>query len=401
VETTHRTERTKAFRRSRAAVRTTFAAHAVVAGTVGPWVPRLRSKAGLDSGELGIALAGFAVGLVAGTRLAGPIARRVGVRATLRIGVPTLAVGLAVLPLATDLIALTAAFVGVGVVSGVLDVGMNLETVAVEDRFDRRVMSSMHAMWSISMLVAALVASLAIGAGASIEPTFLAVSALMIVVSFPVLNWLPPAHRRRAEEADEAPQRPANIGRVASLCLIGFAMFMTEGIAADWSAVYLRDVHGASAGVAGFGVVAFSAGMAASRLVGDGVRRWFEPSALVRAVTIAGAVALVAASVLGTPVETIASLTVLGLSLGPVVPYAFGAAGRVRAGRGRPALPAVVTASYVGSIVGPLAVGFTASLVGLDRAFMIPVVLCLATAVVSSAVRDETFEKSDKRARSV
>ena len=47
---------------------------------IGPWIPRLKADAGLDAGGLGIALFGFAAGLVSGTRLAGPLTRRFGAR---------------------------------------------------------------------------------------------------------------------------------------------------------------------------------------------------------------------------------------------------------------------------------------------------------------------------------
>ena len=63
---------TQTFGRSRIAVTATFAAHALVAGSVGPWIPRLKAESTLDAAGLGLALTGYAVGLVLGTRLAGP-----------------------------------------------------------------------------------------------------------------------------------------------------------------------------------------------------------------------------------------------------------------------------------------------------------------------------------------
>jgi hypothetical protein len=51
-----------------------FATHAVISGSLGPWIPRLKTDAGLDPAGLGIALTGYAVGLLVGTRPAGPTA---------------------------------------------------------------------------------------------------------------------------------------------------------------------------------------------------------------------------------------------------------------------------------------------------------------------------------------
>jgi predicted MFS family arabinose efflux permease len=350
-------------------------------------MPTLRARAGIDSPQLGIALAGLAVGLVVGTRAAGPILRRTGARRAIRGGVPVLASSLGSLPLASGLLALTAAFSVVGLVSGLLDVAMNLETVAVEERHDRRIMSSSHAMWSVSMMAAASIASLAIADHAGIVPSFIAVSAAMAVVSFPLLRWLPAADARRADGlTGPAATGTATLSRVAALCLIGFAMFMTEGIAADWSAVYLRDVDGASGGVAGLGVVAFSAGMTTSRFVGDVLGRRFAPRMILRIATLLAASTLVVASVAGAAPVTVAALALVGLCLGPAVPYTFGAAGRASTGPRRTALPPVVTASYRGSIVGPLAVGATASIAGLELAFAVPVAMCVATAAVAPAL---------------
>ena len=84
----------RTFHRARVAVTATFASHAVVAGTLGPWIPQLKQRTGLDDGGLGLALAGSAIGLVAGTRIAGPILRAVGARRVLRVGVPVLTSGL-------------------------------------------------------------------------------------------------------------------------------------------------------------------------------------------------------------------------------------------------------------------------------------------------------------------
>src|SRR5512134_1913506 len=106
--------------RSRVAVAATFSAHAIVAGTVGPWVPRVKADAGLDAGGLGIALAGYALGLVAGTRVAGPALRRSGARPTVRLGIPLLAAALAMLPLAGGLGALIVIFGALGLASGAL-----------------------------------------------------------------------------------------------------------------------------------------------------------------------------------------------------------------------------------------------------------------------------------------
>jgi fucose permease len=381
---------TQPFGRSRAAVTATFAAHALVAGSVGPWIPRLKADSHLDAAGLGLALTGYAVGLVLGTRVAGPALRLAGGRTVVRVGVPLFAAGLAMLPYAEGLGALAAAFAALGLASGLLDVAMNTEVVAVEQRFDRRIMSMMHGMWSVAMLGGAALASAALAAGISIRVALPLVAAVLVAVSFPFLAWLPTPHQTQGELSSVSfvEDGRTRTGRVLLLCLIGFGAFLTEGVAAEWSAVYLNESVGATLATAGLGVVAFSVGMTISRFTADRLSLRFSPTVLVRVGMMIAALALITAIAVDEVIVALAALTVIGLFVGPAVPLAFRAAGALVLGPGRTALGLVVTAGYVGAIVGPLAVGFTADQVGLRTAFGIPVVTCVIAAVGASALRE-------------
>jgi predicted MFS family arabinose efflux permease len=384
--------------RERIAVAATFSAHAVVAGTVGPWIPSLKARSGLDAGALGLALGAYAGGLVAGTRLAGPVVRRTG-RGAVRTGIPLLAAALALLPLAGRLAWLAGIFALLGLVSGLLDVAMNLEAAAVEARARRRVMSGMHGAWSASMLVGAAIASAGVAARVPIEVHLAVVAILLAAGSWPLLRWLPPAgneHPGRRPAADRGPPSPAtssvrssprSTGTVVLLCLIPFAAFLTEGVAAEWSAVYLRSSAGTTPGVAGVGIVAFSAGMAASRFPGDRLAARIEPSTVVGTGTAVAAAALGTALIAGGVAAALTAFTLVGLGVGPAVPLAFSEAARMRRPRSGSVLGLAVTAGYLGSIAGPMAVGFTADRFGLRTALVIPVAMCLAAALGAGAIR--------------
>lgn len=377
------------FRRPRAAVAATFSAHAVGAGTLGPWIPRLKRDNGLDPSGLGLALTGFAAGLLLGTRLAGPALRRFGGRTVVRTGVPAMALGLALLPMVHGLPALGAAFAGFGIVCGLLDVAMNTEAVEVEGRSGRRVMSAMHGTWSVSMFAGAVLASIGVAAGIPIEIHFAAVALGLVAASSPMLRWLPSPHGVRAPTSGATAAQPRTpVVRVVLVCTVAAAAFLTEGIAADWSAVFLRESLGSDAGTAGVGVVAFSAGMAVSRFAADRVAGRADPATLVRAGASIAAIALGAALAVGEVLPFIVALAILGLSLGPLVPLTFRRAGALGLGPGRSALAVAVTSGYLGSIVGPLVVGFVADLTSLRAGFVVPVVACLAAAGAAGALRD-------------
>src|SRR5205823_3293140 len=55
-------------------------------------------------------------------------------------------------------------------------------------------------------------------------------------------------------------------GIVLFIGVLCFIMFLTEGVALDWSAVFLTSLRGADAAVAGLGYAAFAATMTVGRL---------------------------------------------------------------------------------------------------------------------------------------
>ena len=247
----------RAQRRARVGVTTAFAAHAVLSGLLGPWIPQIKAQAGLDASGLGIALTGFAVGLLAGTRVADPAIRRWGGRRVVRGGIPAMGVGFALLPAAASLASLTLLFLGIGLLAGLIDVAMNIEAVAVERRFERRVMSAIHGTWSVALFVGAALASAGIAAGVPIEIHLPISAALVVVVSSVFLRWLPEG--KEAPEESDSPTRPedANVPRTSStrvlllLCLVAGGSFLVEGIAVEWSAVFLRESVGADPSAGG------------------------------------------------------------------------------------------------------------------------------------------------------
>ncbi len=296
--------------------------------------PRIKAQAGLDASGLGIALTGFAVGLLGGTRLADPAIRRWGGRRVVRGGIPTMGVGFALLPAAGSLASLTLLFLGIGLLAGLIDVAMNIEAVAVERRFERRVMSAIHGTWSVALFVGAALASAGIAAGLSIG-VHLPISAALVVAGErcvpPMVAGRGGSHGGSSAGGRGSRRRPASPTRVLLLCLVAVGSFLVEGIAVEWSAVFLRESVGADPGAAGLGVVAFSAGMAASRFLGDRLVARFGQPVVARVGASSAFVALAAMLIVHRLVPSVAALGIVGLGLGPVVPLAFRTAGRTPA----------------------------------------------------------------------
>jgi MFS family permease len=379
-------------RSARVSVVLAFWMHGAISGSLGPRIPALKERSGLTTGALGIPLAGLAVGLFVGTRLAGPPIRRFGSRPVVRVGTPAMGVALMLVGLARDVVALTAAFVALGVLGGLLDVAVNDNAVAVERGYARPILSSIHGMWSVGLLMGSAGGAVAAALNASPVLHFGLVALVVGLGSVWALARLLPADasafRRSGEEHryDRSPERALRAGPVLALGLVAFSSFLGEGASADWSVVYLRENLGAGPGLAGTAFVAYSAGMVAVRFVADGLSARFGPVRVVRTCGLAAAVGLSCGLLVPAPGAAIAGFAMLGASLGPIVPVAFSAAGNTALGAGS-ALGWVVTMGYLGTVVGPVLIGGIATAVGLRAALVVPVALGLAASAAAGSVR--------------
>jgi predicted MFS family arabinose efflux permease len=379
-------------RRARAATASAFVAHAVAAGTLGARLPAIKDRVGLTDGELGVALTGYALGLFLGTRVASIPIRRLGSRAVVRVGTPLLAAALVAPGAATTLPLLVTAAFSLGVLSGVVDVAMNVQAVAVERLYRRPIMSSIHGMWSAGLLLGA-----AIGAGAAalhvaVPIHFASVGAALAASSLPALRGLlGSTEEREASDPDarhgrSSPRWSLLPARIILLCLICFGSFLGEGAAIDWSAVYLRDDLGTSAGVAAVGFVAFSLGMTAARFGADRLSARLGPVTVVRGGGLLAAGSLTAGLLQRSFIGAVIALVLFGVALAPVVPITISAAGAHVRGGGSRELAWVVTAGYVGSILGPAIIGLVAEHAGLRTALGIPAALSLVIAALAGSM---------------
>jgi MFS family permease len=364
-----------------AAVAAAFLAHSMITGSWASRIPAIKHSLDLSNAQLGVALFGMAAGTLVGGRAGGIVAARIGARAVVRLGIPAFGATLALAALAGNLALLTANLVVFGVVAAMVDVAMNAEAVVVERDAQRPLMSGFHGMWSIGLLAGALAGVVAAAAGARPVVQFGIVAAAAAGASGLLLANLPP---RAARAGVEPGTRDTWSIPIITFGLIAFGAFFSEGAAADWSAVFIRDEAGAGPAVAAAGFAGFSLGMVAARLAGDRLATAFGPVRLV-AVSTSIALAGLAVPLLAPNAATgIAGFTLLGLGLGPVVPTVVSAAGGAGLGT-LEGVSRIFTIAYFGGVSGPAVIGFAASQLSLRAALLIP--LCLVAGIVVASGR--------------
>ena len=174
---------------------------------------------------------------------------------------------------------------------------------------------------------------------------------------------------------------------VLALAVLGVCGLVGEGSAGDWSAVYLKDNLGATAGLAALGFAAFSVTMTLGRALGDRLINRFGVVPVIRVCGLLATVGLALALATPVPAVAIAGFTVFGAGLSIVVPQVFAAGGRADPFRPGSGLAKVVGLGYTGMAAGPAIIGLVADKIGLHLALLVPLALAAWIAVAAPALR--------------
>jgi Na+/melibiose symporter-like transporter len=168
------------------------------------------------------------------------------------------------------------------------------------------------------------------------------------------------------------------------LCVLALCSLLGEGAADGWSAIYMRDSLGTSAGFAAIGYAAFALTMASGRLAGDRLADRFGPAALLRGGGLLAAAGMAMVLLTGTPAGAIAGFAAYGAGLSCTFPQMLAVAGGLRPDRPGSALGLVAGTAYAGMLTGPVVIGGLASAVGLGAALGLPALLALGIAAGAS-----------------
>ncbi|EST24468.1 hypothetical protein N566_25030 [Streptomycetaceae bacterium MP113-05] len=369
-------------RLARRAVAVVFAVHGTASGTFATRIPWLREHLGLSPGWLGVALVCVTLGASAAMPLSATLEHRFGPRTALRHTSLACCAGLLLPPLMPGLGWLCAGLFVFGCGLGLMDVAMNAQGVHVEERYGRPVMSSLHGMWSLGGLVGGGVGVLAAHNGWPATVHLALVAPVLAVVAAVACRWAPDV-RPQAGDAEPPPRFALPTRGALAVGLVGFCAVFAEGASMDWSGIYLRDVTGASPGLAAAAYTAFACTMAVARLCGDAIVQRFGA---VRTVRTGGALATLGGLlVVGarTPAVAVAGYALIGVGIAVVVPLCFSAAGHTSAGSPGRAIAGVATLAYASGLAAPAAVGWVAEATSLKVSFGL--VTALAAGLVLGA----------------
>lgn len=342
-----------------------------------PLVPLLRARLAIGDDVLGLLLLCIGIGSLATMPLSGALAARLGCRRVLMVTGMLFACALLAVTLVDSLWIAVPIILAFGALMGCIDVVINIAAVIVEKGIGRRIMSGMHAFWSLGGFVGAGLYGVWVGVLGltAFQSTAIAASIVLALTVGFGRNLIPYGGGGGLLVA--LPR-----GIVVFVGITAFIAFLSEGAVMDWSGVYLTAVRGMDLALAGVGFSVFSAAMLTMRFLGDRVVQRIGQ----RPVAVGGALLtfLGILLVMFAPVDALlyGGFFAIGIGSANIVPVFFSLMGRQNVMPIGTAVSAVSTMGYLGILAGPAAIGFVSSATNLQTAFGMLAALSIAQAAV-------------------
>lgn len=343
-----------------------------------PMIPVVKSRLGIEADVLGLLILCIGVSAFVMMPLAGVIAQRFGCRKTILGACTVMAVAIVLLSCMNSVWQYAVVLSLFGAAMGIGDVTMNMNAVMVEKGYGRRLMSSMHAFWSIGSFV---------GVGcftvlATIGIPVIVVAILHCALAFGCAvyfcrGWL----EYKSSGGGRALAVPRGI--VVVIGIMAGMIFLAEGAIMDWSGVLLMEVKNIDVSLAGSGYAIFSVTMFVMRLLGDRTVQMIGEKKAVIGGSILTAVGFVLLVGTDSLYWNALAFVLVGIGCSNIVPVFYSLLKYQQDMPIGAAVTALTSLGYTGVIMGPAFLGFIAHGIHITAVFDLLVMLMLAEAVVA------------------
>ncbi len=339
-------------------------------------MPAIREQAGLNEAEIGMLILYFGLAALASLLVSASLVRRFGSRPLAIIFTITLLLSIAASCSARNELFLACAFMCSGFSMGIADVCINTQGMLLEMRFRSPNMSFLHGAYSFGALFGSL--SGALFASFSLSPMINAAAVLgcYSLLLGPAFRGLQRDTVRPASGAVKTKKSHVPVFVICCGLLVSWA-YAADGSVAEWGSLYLFSCRGADEETAALAYGAFSVTAGIFRLFDDRLRSlWGDLKLSVGGALLASA-GMTIALVSPEPWFCLAGYCLMGMGLSPMVPIFFSRAGSCPGVAPEQASAVVSLLGYSGLLLFPPTLGFLGRTLGLDKALLVPLGLCV------------------------
>ena len=328
-------------------------------------IPTIKDNFNLDENTLGNLLMVMPASAIIGIPLSGWLVSKFDNRIPLQIASFTFLLSLLFIGFAPSIWWVVLALVVFSVSLRVINIAINTQSIAIQEKFEKKIVGTFHGIWSIGGILGVLFSTIMIKFKISIEWHLLMVAIfgiLMVLFAFP--------HLLRDDKSRSG--GGFKLGKPSKyISLLGFIVFFAaicEGGMYDWNGVYFKEIVNEK--VFTFGYLLFMISMTISRLTIDKMMEHFGMQKLY----ILGSVLIV----LGVSMAIIfpyfwpalIGFCMVGFGVSGLYPMTYILAGKARKYSVGIVISIVSTYSTIGMFLGPPIIGYLAHAFGLQRAFI-------------------------------
>ncbi len=356
-----------------------FAASSLLFGTWVSYIPAIKVQHSFTDASLGLSLLFSPLGAITGVFISTKIFSSVPVGKWMMMGYLVLCVIMVLQIHAPNRLMLWICLYSFGIVSFLNGVATNASINLMEKKYNRLLMSSCHALYSLGGAVSAGIAAALVALGfAKLWHIGFVVTAIIAII---YLN------RRHILQQTEIIHSGSGI-KLPSLSVLGISficmiLFMAEGCVADWSGIYFQEVLHAPKEYSSLGYGAFAVAMTIGRLNGD----YLVSVAGNKKAVIWGCIMAATGFLLVVTVNVLwvvlVGYVIIGFGCSSIVPILFRASANIPGLSKVEGFAMVTTGGLIGFLAGPSLIGIISEKSGLSVGLSLLVVFTLAAAVIA------------------
>jgi hypothetical protein len=355
-----------------------FACSSLLFGTWVAAIPGIKQRLAFTDGSLGLSLLLSPLGAITGVVLSTKVFSKITVGKWMLAGYIIQSLVMVSLINSVNRPMCWISLYCLGLVSFLNGLSANATVNIMEKKYDRLLMASCHALYSLGGFVSAGFAALMFTVSVPSGLQIVIMAAVIITVNLLNRNQL--LSNTDIIHSGSGLKLPSlSILSISFICMV---LFMAEGCVADWSAIYFKEVMHAPKALISLGYAAFSIAMTVGRLNGDSIVTALGNKKTViigSLLAAAGFLLVVLSPFIGFAVV---GYLIIGFGCSGIVPILFRASGNIPGLSKVEGFAMVTTGGLIGFLAGPSLIGFISEKAGLSKALSLLILMMVIAAIV-------------------
>lgn len=328
-------------------------------------IPTIKTFYGFNDAQMGTVLLAMPVSSLIGLPISGWLIGRFDSRIPLTAAFTLNAIALAFIGFANSALSLIAAISVFSFTMRIFSVSANTQAISLQKLFEKKILGSMHGLWSAGGITGVGFCTLMVANAISIQLHLAMVAVLSVIVTLFSFNSL--MKKDRSSQGNKL-----ILGKpdpyILYLGILIFFAAVCEGGMFDWSGIFFREVLHVR--IFTYGYLTFMICMTLSRFFSDRIidRLGMSKTYLISSFLVMTGISLAVA--LPTFWTSLIGFSLTGLGTASIVPMTYALAGGSKKYSAGMAISIIATYATLGMLAGPPLIGYLAHAIGLRYSFL-------------------------------